>query len=497
MEQARRAWPAALLFGFFLAVYVRTAAPSVLAGDSAEFQMAAPLLGVPHPTTYPLYILLGKLATLLVPWGDLAWRVTLVSALGAALAVAALFLAARRAFGSAVAAALGALALGCAPGLWNAATIAEVYALMAGLLATLAWLLVPREAATPPGWRRLRVAALVGGLGCTQHALFVLAGMPLLAAAVAWALVHPATRPAHARAAAAELARLALCWALGLLPYLFPLVQYARYGPFDGQDYGLPRQYFWGAPESWGAALRLLGGGGLGGGLFRLPTPGAALLVVRMLAARWWFEWGPLGTALSLLGVAVLARRARATSLGAAWVGLATLGYLLLLGPAVQDAPVFSVPMLLPGALWVAAGAAVLIEWISVRARLAGRVLAVVLVLAALGWGYTRVPFSSKRQQWVFRDFATATLAQLPPDAVVLAHWEQGMTLQYLVQAERQRPDLWIDVVEPGDDAWGARAARRYAGRAVFFLGAPADVAGLPIELRRADSYANLYELRR
>ena len=42
-----------------------------------------------------------------------------------------------------------------------------------------------------------------------------------------------------------------------LLPWLFPLAQYARYGPFDGQDYGLPRHYFWGAPESWAQALDL------------------------------------------------------------------------------------------------------------------------------------------------------------------------------------------------------------------------------------------------
>src|SRR5919199_440714 len=75
----------------FLALYTRTAAPSVLSGDSAEFQLAAPLLGVPHPTTYPLYVLLGKLATLVLPLGDMAFRVTLVSALCAALAVALFF----------------------------------------------------------------------------------------------------------------------------------------------------------------------------------------------------------------------------------------------------------------------------------------------------------------------------------------------------------------------------------------------------------------------
>src|SRR5215212_3184652 len=86
----------ALLSLVFLALYVRTAAPSVLSGDSAEFQMAAPLLGVPHPTTYPLYVLLGKLATLVIPFGDLAWRVTLVSAGCAALAVALFYAVLRR-----------------------------------------------------------------------------------------------------------------------------------------------------------------------------------------------------------------------------------------------------------------------------------------------------------------------------------------------------------------------------------------------------------------
>src|SRR6476646_8512917 len=101
-----------LLFLLFLALYVRTAAPSVLSGDSAEFQMAAPLLGVPHPTTYPLYVLLGKLATLVIPFGDLAWRVTLVSVVCAALAVALFYTVSRRLIASAPAALVGSLAFG-------------------------------------------------------------------------------------------------------------------------------------------------------------------------------------------------------------------------------------------------------------------------------------------------------------------------------------------------------------------------------------------------
>jgi hypothetical protein len=106
------------------------------------------------------------------------------------------------------------------------------------------------------------------------------------------------------------------------------------------------------------------------------------------------------------------------------------------------------------------------------------------------------VQHSSKRRLWLFREFGQATLAALPPNAAVLTHWEQGMTLQYLRLVEGQRPDVWVDVVEPGDEAWAARAQRRYTERPVFFVGRPADVDGLPVELLREDAYADLFRLR-
>lgn len=503
---------AALLGLAFLALYGYTAAPSVLSGDSAEFQMAAPLLGVPHPTTYPLYILLGKLATVLVPLGDLAWRVTLLSSACAALAVALFFLLAARVTGSAGGALVGALALGLSPGLWNAATLAEVYALLAALLAGLGWLLASagraRAAGTPP-WRWLRAAALVGGLGCAHHGLFVLAGLPLLAFGLAAVLIGELRAGRTLRPLAWQLGLLALCFAAGLLPWLFPLAQYARYGPFAGEDYGLPQHYFWGAPESWAQVLDLLSGGPLRRGIFRVPAPGETAAVLGMVARRLLFEFGGLGLGLGLLGALLLPRRWPLAGAGAAWVLLATLGYLLLLGPAVQDAPVFTLPILLPWALWVAAGAEALLArrrwagWLEARLRLPAwlprpsALLLALLVAATLGWGYTRVPFSSKRGLWLFRQAGEAVLRQLPPGAVVLAPWERGMILQYLVLAERQRPDVWVDVVEPGNEGWGARADRRYPGRAVYLFGLPPDVEGLPVRLVEAGEFASLYQLRR
>jgi hypothetical protein len=119
------------------------------------------------------------------------------------------------------------------------------------------------------------------------------------------------------------------------------------------------------------------------------------------------------------------------------------------------------------------------------------------LIALTLAWGSTRVQHSSKRRLWLFREFGQATLAQLPPGAVVIAHWEQGMTLQYLRLVEGQRPDVWVDVVEPADEAWGARARRRYRDRPVFFVGGEADVAGLPADLVRQAEYADLFRLRK
>jgi hypothetical protein len=81
----------ALFLAVFLAVfilYTLTLAPGVVGGDAGEHQFAAPLLGIPHTTGYPLYVLVSKLWTLLIPIGSLAWRMNLFSALGGALAAA-------------------------------------------------------------------------------------------------------------------------------------------------------------------------------------------------------------------------------------------------------------------------------------------------------------------------------------------------------------------------------------------------------------------------
>jgi len=132
-----------------LAVYIATLAPSITfenAGtDSGDLVTAAYLLGVPHPPGYPTYTLLACLATHLLI-GTIAYRVNLLSALSAALAVGLtcrcaqiLLPAGRPALLLSVA---SALTLAFSPLLWSQAVIAEVYALHTFFAALLLWLLL-------------------------------------------------------------------------------------------------------------------------------------------------------------------------------------------------------------------------------------------------------------------------------------------------------------------------------------------------------------------
>lgn len=66
-------------------VYLHTLTPTVGLHDSGDMISGAYVLGIPHPPGYPLYCLLGKLWITILPIGNIAYRMNLVSALCASL----------------------------------------------------------------------------------------------------------------------------------------------------------------------------------------------------------------------------------------------------------------------------------------------------------------------------------------------------------------------------------------------------------------------------
>ena len=80
-----------LAAGLAFSLYWVTLAPTVMWYDMGEFALGSHVLGIAHNPGYPLYMILGKLFTLL-PIGDIAYRVNLMSAVWGAATVFLLFL---------------------------------------------------------------------------------------------------------------------------------------------------------------------------------------------------------------------------------------------------------------------------------------------------------------------------------------------------------------------------------------------------------------------
>ena len=79
------------IFLVIFANYILFLAPSVTPRDSAELIVVSAVLGIPHPTGYPVYTWIGHLFTLL-PVGSVAYRVNLMSAFFGAVTTALLYL---------------------------------------------------------------------------------------------------------------------------------------------------------------------------------------------------------------------------------------------------------------------------------------------------------------------------------------------------------------------------------------------------------------------
>jgi tetratricopeptide (TPR) repeat protein len=129
------------LLVFFLSfyVYLRTLAPTVTFGDSGDFISSSYTLGLPHPTGYPTYTLLGHLICYL-SLGNVAWRINLLSSFFASLASTILYFIIRK-ITSSIPSLVGALLFSFSSIFWSQAIIAEIYTLHIFLLVSMTFIL--------------------------------------------------------------------------------------------------------------------------------------------------------------------------------------------------------------------------------------------------------------------------------------------------------------------------------------------------------------------
>lgn len=468
-----------------LAVYVRSLAPGLLWGDSAEFQFAAWLGGFAHPTGYPLYLMLGWLWSHLLPLGDPAFRMNLFSAVWGAVAVGLLcllvmrilrFLEPRATAGRPYLAASRLIALGAAlvftftPTFWSQAVIAEVYTLHAAfvaglLLALVIWAQRAMDGDEGDARRAMYSIALLFGLSMAHHRSTLL----LAPAAALFVLIVVSRSGRHPRVSARQAALVAVCFLAPLLLYLYIPLR-------------APHVPYYAVPLEAGRSLPLYDPTPAGflahvsGSVFSsaLATPRGALDLAA-LAGRFLDELSLNALVLGGLGLGYLVYRGVRARSWQAWSALALTGLFFLaqvafnLFYAIGDIHVFYIPAYLVWVVWMALGAWALVllvawlfsgpgeQWRDRAAAGAGGLALVVLLAfayrsAAVFWPKVqRAGDDSARRAW-----AALLGGDLRQGAILVSNDRDEMApLWYLAHVEDARADLTglFPLIAPGP-AW-------------------------------------------
>jgi len=420
------AWVAALAA---LWAYALTLSPTVawvnLGEDSGDLLAASATLGIAHPTGYPLFVLIGRLASFL-PLGSIAFRINLVAALAGAASV---FFLARLVLeigprvgsgpGAALAAAGTALIYGFSRGAWSQSVLAEVYTLNVAFLGAILWSLARAERRGE--LRYLLLAGYLFGLGLTNHLLLLAAGPAILWVAARWAFSRRIGLPG--------IVLLPVLCILGLTVDLYLPVRAA-----------LIPEFSWGAPATGAQLAWLLSGAQYARNFFARSWADAAL---HLLPGRWGGDFG-LAILPVLVGLAALAVL-RPPRIGAAWIALALALGLLTVYAIGDDVgywmPAAYVACALAGVGWSAL-------WETVRWRALARGAAVLLLagaaLFAFRRNYTDVDASKDLTPYLY---AHHNIAAVEPNALIVSEYDGRTFALWFYKAtdfKNSHPDLVV-----------------------------------------------------
>jgi hypothetical protein len=427
-------------------LYFNTMAPTVYGLDSAELTTGAYTLGIIHSPGSPLFLLVGRLFCWL-PFGDVGWRVNLLSVVAAALSAFFIYATLRRVTGRPWIGVATAWLLAASYYVWVWAVVAELYATHLCIVSALLWLVVK--------WRDTRrdgllwAAGFLAGLGMGNHTALVLVGPGL-----AWLVLtaEPVLWRQPQRWMGPVLAALASFVAV----FLYLPIRHAAHPRVD-----FVRDYFPQVDllslEGWGWMIR----GGMFESLFfsvPLAEIGGHL---RRLVAQLLANFGLLAAGLSLLGLAAgfAGRRDRRHFVIACLLFfLCHSGFYLAYG-ALDNDWMYSVSYLVVALLFGLG-----LEALAKRFRPVSVIpaLAALLVLRLAWFNYPYADLSGDRSA---RDTGERILAVMGPRALFVGMWEHVPILEYLQVVEGQRPDVCLVNGVFVGPAGAARLAREAHGR--------------------------------
>lgn len=428
--------------------FLYTLAPTVLGKDSGRLQARAYVLGIAHPTGYPTYIMLGHLFTYL-PFGDVAYRVNLSSAVYGAVALFLLYWLIYKITESRMASTIGTLAFAVSQAFWSQALIAEVYTMNAMFITAVSLALV--------SWWRGRddkvlvLASLLTGLAMTDH---MTSGLLIPSALILIALVDW-RKFLDMRLVIG----CCLAFASGLIPYIYLPIRASMHPPLNYNN-----------PSTLHNFLYLVTGREWARYMWHF---GPAELPARLL-----IYWSDLiqqyNYLLLVLGLAgFLAMWKLLPAINTFFTVLFALILFYALEYDITDVFVYFIPTYLIISIWMAMCVKLVLRLLAQRRQRWAWMVSVVVVSIGLllligsDW-YTTYAKVDQSDNYHKMDIIKA-LSTAPKNAVIIQGYLDTSTSNYWYWVIGDRRDLWIAQVHKSDIK-GFLDRRFVKGRKVYAL---------------------------
>jgi hypothetical protein len=442
------------VFVISFTAYVVTLCPTIYWEDSAAFCAVHSLLGISHSPGFPVYVLMGRLFTML-PFAGSAFYSNLMSAFWGSAALAMLFFlvleiqkqARLDRWLSKLTAITAVLFWGFSSSFWLQAIRAEVYSLNIFFILTLTYLMLKwrRSSSTTEGARALLLFFFVLGLSLTNHPLLIVTLIPGF-------LLFILLTDYGTLLSLKRLVFLAIFLLLGISVYLYLPIRS-----------GLLPAINWGKPDSWSNLVAYL--------LRTSQSAGPSSATDIPYLNRFWFNLSfpvdQFGLPLFWLGVVGAVSMFKSNRpallltfslfclnvLTATWAADFSIRNYDLLGYLLPSLCMFTV--------WFALGLRAVLTWMIREASIinsapqqrfsktltqlaAYTAFLVVLLLPVFQLG-KNVEQCNKRSQIWAHTYASRTLNSVDKNAMILVGDDNTLTsLWYLNLSENRRPDVKI-----------------------------------------------------
>lgn len=416
-----------------LCVYIQTLLPGAGGyGDTAKFHFVGRVGGIPHPTGFPTYLMLNRLVAQL-PWGRLAWRINLLSAVLGALTIFVTCATLCRLTKNRPASFLASLLLAFSFTFWSVCVIAEVYTLWTLLISIVIFLLLRWRETGRRSWLYGAVAVYMLSLGNHPTVLLMLPALLFIVLATERGILCE-------RRVIAAVAALAL---LGAAQYLYLLLLSRANPPYQEA-----------LANSMGGLLSFITGGAYKRRYFA-PTITQLLRASAPMYARLLADQITLpGVALAAAGFVVLLRRQRVWGVFFLIYYLVTV-LLTINGPHVEQ-PVYFIPATMALTVPIAFMTAGAWEAGLVRRLILGAVMAGI-VLTLFVRNHPVIDLSRKQG---YDGIAERVLAAVKPDSIIMSEgyqWTELLLYKILGEEMRAGDDVYVL------HHWRPEALARYA----------------------------------